>query len=158
MLNPGFLNWFKTGLVELGICSLCKSNYPICCYLSSCWEDYECLHTLCRHQIQVLPDMHYKNKTVNQRPALGLLVAFTLRCRFHFKPKGTLKATKRKKKWGKKANFNVNYSVCLGLNLTYLQIYFSRIFPMIFFISNSFSINYFGDIFFSRDTGSLDVP
>lgn len=100
-------SWFselvQTCLVELGICSLCKSNYPICCYLSTCWEDYECLHTLCRHQIQVLPDMHYKNKTVNQRPALGLLVTFTLRCRFHFKPKGTLKATKRKKEMGGKS-------------------------------------------------------
>jgi hypothetical protein len=55
-----------------------------------------------QHQIQALPDMHNKqSKTAHPMPMLDLLMAFRPRYRFHFKPKGTLVAKRRKKKWKK---------------------------------------------------------
>lgn len=55
-----------------------------------------------QHQIQVLPDTHNKqSKAARPVPTLDLLMAFRPRYRFHFKPKGTLEATRRKKEMEK---------------------------------------------------------
>lgn len=67
LLIPGFLNWFRKGLVGLGRHSLCKSNYHICYYFSTCWGDYKCLYALSKHQMQILPPMPNKqSQTVNR--------------------------------------------------------------------------------------------
>lgn len=134
MRNPGFLNWFKNAVVELGRHSLCKSNDRICYDFSTCWEDYKCLYTLCEHQIQVLPNMRNKqSKAANQMPESDWLMEFKLGYGFHFKPKGTLKARRRKK--GKKKQEIMFLIVMFSysqIQSTYFQMYFSNFFYNIF--------------------------
>ena len=107
LLIPGFLNWFRNGLVELGRHSLCKSNYHICYYFSTCWEDYKCLYTLSEHHIQILPNMHNKqSEAVNQ--CQSQIRSWNLNWDMDFTLNQKAYLNYKKKRGDKKSGFNWN--------------------------------------------------